>query len=328
MLIFKYNIKIINIILILYFPIYLKMATLLKYVNITWNETDPTPPEGLFPLCLNFEYGELVINNCFPITNWFDINGNNLSALFYTFYPNGNMGCYSVVNNMIENTYFINNTNNAVTNFFGNGVIELILNESVCVVDTDTTSIYYNIIQTITDGPCCFSEGTNILGLTEQLKEEYRLVQNLMIGDFVKSYLHGYRKVSKIISGSFVNNPKDEGVANCMYIMKKTDDNGLIEDLTLTRNHGVLVEKLTENEEKKIDKNNLPVIDNLLSIITADCDKFEKVMNSNVYKYYHFSLETDGDEDRRFGVWANGLLVEAPSNNMMDGALNVKPLDF
>jgi hypothetical protein len=175
---------------------------------------------------------------------------------------------------------------------------------------------------------CCFSEGTKILSLTSQLKEEYRLVQDLMIGDFVKSYLHGYRKVSKVLKGSFVNNPKDEGVSNCMYIMKKTKDNGLIDDLTLTRNHGVLVEKLTENEEKKIDKNNLPVIDNLLSIITADSDKFEKVLDNDIYKYYHFSLDGDGDNDRRFGVYANGILVEVPSNNMMDGALNIKPLDF
>ena len=136
-----------------------------------------------------------------------------------------------------------------------------------------------------------------------------------------------------MLKGSFVNNPKDEGVANCMYIyigtrMLRTQDNGLIEDLILTRNHGVLVEKLSKDEEKKIDKDNLPVIDNLLSIITADCDKFEKVMDTNVYKYYHFSLDGDGDNDRRFGVWANGLLVEVPSNNMMNGALNVKPLDF
>jgi hypothetical protein len=29
-----------------------------------------------------------------------------------------------------------------------------------------------------------------------------------------------------------------------------------------------------------------------------------------------------------FGVWADGLLVETPSNNMMDGVLNIKPLDF
>ena len=174
----------------------------------------------------------------------------------------------------------------------------------------------------------CFSEGTRILGLTAQLKEEYRLVQDLLIGDFIKSYLHGYRKVSKILKGFFVNNPTEQGVANCMYRMSKTEDNGLIEDLTLTRNHGVLVEKLTEDEEKKVDKNNLPIIDGLLSIITADSDKFEKVEDTNVYNYYHFSLDGDGDNDRRFGVYANGLLVETPSNNMMDDAMNIKPLDF
>jgi len=61
--------------------------------------------------------------------------------------------------------------------------------------------------------------------------------------------IHGYRKVSKKLKGSFVNNPKEEGVSNCMYRMKKTKDKGLIEDLTSTRNHGVLVEKLTKNEE-------------------------------------------------------------------------------
>ena len=212
-----------------------------------------------------------------------------------------------------------NNFNFTVTNFQGN------------------TSLFNANFDIIFD-TCCFSEGTKILSLynqqpingciTAQLKEEYRLVQDLMIGDFVKTYLHGYRKVSKVISGSFVNNPNDEGVSNCMYRMLKTEDNGLIKDLTLTRNHGVLVEKLTENEEEKVNKNNLPVIDNLLSIITADSDKFEKVMDTNVYKYYHFSLDGDGDEDRRFGVYANGILVEVPSNNMMDNALNVKPLDF
>ena len=188
---------------------------------------------------------------------------------------------------------------------------------------------YYGTYVFSTDPlPCCFSEGTRILGLTAQLKEEYRLVQDLLIGDFIKSYLHGYRKVSKILKGSFVNNPTEHGVANCMYIMSKTEDNGLIEDLTLTRNHGVLVEKLTEDEEKKVDKNNLPIIDGLLSIITSDSDKFEKVEDTNVYNYYHFSLDGDGDNDRRFGVYANGLLVETPSNNMMDGAMNIKPLDF
>ncbi len=73
---------------------------------------------------------------------------------------------------------------------------------------------------------------------------------------------------------------------------------------------------MSENEEKIVDKNNLPIIDGLLSIITADSNKFEKVMDTNVYN------------DRRFGVYANELLVETPSINMMNNALNIKPLDF
>jgi alpha-tubulin suppressor-like RCC1 family protein len=226
----------------------------------------------------------------------------------------------------------------------GNPEDTLSSNKFIEINTTNTANIGFTSISTgclgqsvfaIKSENPCFSEGTKILcykqlenSLICILKEEYRLVQHLKIGDLVKSYLHGYRKISKIIKGEFVNNPHTNGCSNCMYRMLKTDDNGLIEDLTLTRNHGVLVEKLTENEEVKVDKNNLLVIDNLLAIITADSDKFEKVMDTNVYKYYHFALETDGDNDRRFGVWANGILVETPSNNMMDGALNIKPLDF
>jgi alpha-tubulin suppressor-like RCC1 family protein len=220
------------------------------------------------------------------------------------------------------------------TNFFNpifpNGLLSFDIPTSKIALGYDT---FLAISQ---DNAACFNEGTKILclncklncELNGKLNEIYRPVQDLQVGDFVKSYLHGYRKVNKILTGSFVNNPTDQGVSNCMYMMVKTKDNQLIDDLTLTRNHGILVEKLSENEERKIDKNTLPIIDNLLSIITADSDKFEKVMDNNIYKYYHFSLETDGDNDRRFGVYANGLLVETPSINMMNNALNIKPLDF
>ncbi len=49
--------------------------------------------------------------------------------------------------------------------------------------------------------PCCFSENTKILSLTSKLKEEYRLVQDLMIGDFVKSYLvpMKYMDIEKLV---------------------------------------------------------------------------------------------------------------------------------
>ena len=302
------------------------------------------PPDGQIQINLNYEINlkfDYDIN--FNITSWYWVNGNELNNLYKLTYTNY-MGTYK---NCVFTQYlfYAGDPSTAETRELMKNIFGLYNNNPVIYAEfNDLKEGGYNkyglinsstppqdelfVIEQITSQCFCFSQGTKILCLTQYLKEEYRLVQDLIIGDFVKSYLHGYRKVSKILTGSFVNNPNDQGVSNCMYKMIKNDDNELIEDLTLTRNHGVLVEKLTENEEKNVDKNNLPVIDNLLSIITADSDKFEKVMDTNWYKYYHFSLETDGDEDRRFGVWANGILVEVPSNNMMDGALNIKPLDF
>ena len=288
----------------------------------------------------------------YPFPPTFD--GTNISPVYFSWFPTGTDDNKKLMKTIFGSIYITNNNNPSQEEPEPVGLFQLYsanqlysFDEKVIfnvIIDNGNLKDFYTVkfqpdTILITDtNSCCFSEGTKILSLsnqqpidgclTSQLKEEYRLVQDLIIGDFVKTYLHGYRKVSRVISGNFVNNPKDEGVSNCMYRMLKTEDNGLIEDLTLTRNHGVLVDKLTENEEKKVDKNNLPVIDNLLSIITADSDKFQKVLDTNVYKYYHFSLETDGDEDRRFGVYANGILVEVPSNNMMDNALNVKPLDF
>jgi hypothetical protein len=299
------------------------------------NVFEPTTDNsGIINLGFDFEYTNINID--IPILNWYNIDPITYKKTDII-KPNSKKGTIKVLSNnfilfSVSNVIF-DKDNNIYNLKDRSSEIQV---KFINIPSFNEANFYYPLSKSRyigtfeyrVDSSFCFSEGTKILGLTAQLKEEYRLVQDLMVGDFVKSYLHGYRRVSKIISGSFVNNPKDEGVSNCMYIMKMTKDNGLIEDLTLTRNHGVLVEKLTENEEKKVDINNLPIIDGLLSIITADCDKFEKVMDTNVYKYYHFTLETDGDEDRRFGVYANGLLVEVPSNNMLDNALNVKPLDF
>ena len=40
---------------------------------------------------------------------------------------------------------------------------------------------------------------------------------------------------------------------------------------------------------------------------------FTRIETTDEFTYYHFILENDGDEDRRFGVWANGALMETPS---------------
>jgi hypothetical protein len=326
-----------------------QLESLYKVVVYTFINTPPGFPQ---PLKLGFKY-EI---NSGAILNWYNMDNTCINSASEINYYCPAVGTYNASTEAFFNFAVISD----ITDIKGDYLyIKLYANTEtpedniITGIDVDDGTSY-NTYECKVDfiGDCCFSEGTKILSLTNfkngiyeediekslekslevsltsQIKEEYILVQDLKIGDLVKTYLHGYRRISRVLKGNFKNNPKEKGVANCMYRMLKTKDNGLIDDLTLTRNHGVLVEKLSENEEKNVYKKNLEVVDGLLSIITADSDKFEKVEDTNVYNYYHFSLDGDGDNDRRFGIYANGLLVETPSNNMMDKALHIKPLDF
>jgi hypothetical protein len=168
-------------------------------------------------------------------------------------------------------------------------------------------------IQSISD-PSCFNEGTKILCLNKNLEEEYIPIENLRKGDLVKSYKHGYRKIDLIGKNPMINNP--EKWYECMYKMEKTEENGLIEDLIVTGGHAMLVDDLAEYKEendKKLGTNHL--IDDKYLLLSSVSNNFKKIENTNVYTYYHFILENNGNDDERFGVYANGILTETPSKN-------------
>ena len=48
---------------------------------------------------------------------------------------------------------------------------------------------------------------------------------------------------------------------------------------------------------------------------------FIKMENNNTYTYYHLVLENEGDNDLRFGIWANGVLTETPSKKFINETL-------
>jgi hypothetical protein len=161
----------------------------------------------------------------------------------------------------------------------------------------------------------CFNEGTKILSLNKNLEEEYIPIEKLRKGDLVKSYKHGYRKIDLIGKNSMINDPNTWNV--CMYKMEKTETNGLLEDVIITGGHSILVDDLgsykTENDQLF---NGIPQkIDDKYLLLAAVSLEFVKLENTNLYTYYHFTLENNGNDDDRFGVWANGILTETPSNN-------------
>jgi hypothetical protein len=164
------------------------------------------------------------------------------------------------------------------------------------------------------DDPSCFNEGTKILCL-KNLKEYIIPIENLRKGDLVKSYKHGYRKIDLIGKNPMINNP--EKFNECMYKMEKTQENGLLEDLIVTGGHAILVDELGSYKEENdlLFGGKTPTIDDKYLLLSTVSKEFIKLDNTNLYTYYHFTLENNGNDDERFGVWANGILTETPSKN-------------
>jgi hypothetical protein len=112
------------------------------------------------------------------------------------------------------------------------------------------------------------------------------------------------------------NNPKTWMYS--MWKMEKTDTNGLIEDLCALGGHSLLVDTLSEEIKERYKECNWydgepPTIDGKLLLCSGLSGQCIQLTDTGVYTYYHMTLENDGDDDMRFGIWANGVLVEIPS---------------
>ena len=191
-------------------------------------------------------------------------------------------------------------------------VIYVIAGYNLSSVTTTSNLIYEYDISTFTAiDVSCFNHGTKILYLNNYLEDEYIPIQHLRKGDLVKTYLHGYKAIKEIGKGQLLNDPTISH--HCMFKMEKTETNGLTEDLIVTGGHGIMVDELTETQsnlqEKIMFKQSFDGKHLLLASVSSD---FQALRDNDVYTYYHFILENDGDIDKRYGVYANGLLMETP----------------
>jgi hypothetical protein len=163
----------------------------------------------------------------------------------------------------------------------------------------------------------CFNEGTQILCFRSKpgFKEEYIPIENLREGDLVKTYRHGYRKISMIGKGKMINDP--ENIWESMYISSRNGDTPF-RDLVITGGHGVLCDNISPKETEalsQIYKGNIFKVDEKYLVFSNQSRFFKSLSNKNNYTYYHIVLESDGDDYRRFGIWANGLLTETTCIN-------------
>ena len=242
-----------------------------------------TTSQGLFQP--SYTYSIIKVNNSYTIPDNININNNTTGAITFT----------------TPSTSY---------------VVDVLVSKGTAPSYYD-----YNINTfTYTYDPSCFNEGTKILYLNKNFDEEYIPIEKLKKGDLVKSYKHGYRKIDLICKNSMINNP--DRFKQCMYKMDKTDDNGLLEDLIITGGHSILVDDLGYYTEETDDFfGETPIIDDKYLLLAAVSNDFKKIENTNLYTYYHFILENNGNDDERFGVWANGILTETPSKDFFMGRI-------
>ena len=151
----------------------------------------------------------------------------------------------------------------------------------------------------------CYEANTLIL-ILENEEEVYKKVSKLKVGDLVKTYKQGYKKIKLLHSFKY----KPPNRINGLNMLYKHKENGVI----VTGGHSILVDELTEQEKINNLKHNgfNETIEDKKLLLACSSDKFEKIDDCcKEYHLYHFSLESD-DPKEHFGVYiTDGILSES-----------------
>lgn len=172
------------------------------------------------------------------------------------------------------------------------------------IVSSTNALVYYS------SSPFCFEKNTLIL-VIENNAEVYKKVSELKVGDVVKTYKHGNKKI-KIIKSFQFNPSKIKTDKSLLYKMK---DN----DVILTGKHGILVDEITEEELQNMKRcrTTLRYIDDKKVLPSCASNKFEKITTDNNFELWNFVLENNNSKIN-YGVYINnGILSESCSEAVM-----------
>jgi len=229
-------------------------------------------------------------------------------------------------NNIISNITI--NSNHTITNFNNNSYnlfygdyyynpVNIRYYNPLFIATTGTSkqsgSNYGALILVASQDISCFNEGTKILCF-DGSNEILIPVELITTETIVKTYKHGYRKVTDFYKKRIINNP--DVCCRCLYKLPKTGD--MIDDLIITGWHGIMVDQLSEKETEYLKNNNLfngAPIDDKQILLACSSDMFTQITTSDEYTVYHFTLENDNNDDQRYIVWSNGVMSETPSKN-------------
>jgi len=157
----------------------------------------------------------------------------------------------------------------------------------------------------------CFLEGTQVLCSVDGT-DTYLPIETVKPGTLVKTSRDGYKKVELIGKGDIKNPGNNERVENRLYKCSPTNYPELKEDLYITGDHSILVDKITDVQREKIIQSlgKIFVTDKKYRLIAAADERAEPWNSEGIYTTWHLALENP-NEKMNYGIFVNGgLLVE------------------
>ena len=191
---------------------------------------------------------------------------------------------------------------------------------------TPVTTYLYNITTSATATTfglniVCFKKGTKILGENDT----YIPIEELKIGDLVKTYKQGYQKIIKIAHSRSCDYV--QSAYNQMYTYSRESNPDLTEDLHLTGGHSLLLDTLTDEESNDMKKIHWPtkeeyMVEDKYKLLACFSRKLRMSTEQNA-EIYHLTLEPpeNAKPSHVYGIHANGILVESCSQAGMEQIL-------
>jgi hypothetical protein len=158
--------------------------------------------------------------------------------------------------------------------------------------------------------PICFVKGTKILCFADN-SEVYIPIEELTTDHYIKTYANGYKKLLFIKKYPIINTTRrpvtKKQKINKIYKLAKEDYEELFEDLYINGGHSILVDTLTE-EENRINLKlfgGYKKIGDKIRLLSYINQKVIPINDDFRYELYHIST---GEEE---GIYANGILTES-----------------
>ena len=167
--------------------------------------------------------------------------------------------------------------------------------------------------------PICFLEGSMILCYNlKTYAEEYRPIETLRKGMFVKTIYDGYKRIDLIGSSKIYNPGNTMRSKYRLYRCPKEKYQNMTEDLIITGCHSILVQQLTTQERNDvIEVQGAAFVTDRLYRLPACVDRrAEPFQQEGLFSIWHLALEHT-DPFMNYGIYANGLIVETTSKRMM-----------